>query len=62
MNCPKCNVVMKPLGKVECKTGDCQKHRCIKCGAIHFEQITIRFEDTPPLKETLRRVAVYANA
>jgi len=60
MNCPKCKISMKPLDQVECRTGKALKHRCIKCGAFHFEQLTGHTLTPPPLKETFRHLAALA--
>ena len=58
MNCPKCKIQMAPGEKVECRTGNAQKHKCVNCGANHFEQLTRpgRYEPRP-LAQTLQLIA-----
>ena len=55
MTCPRCNFRMTPLRRVECKTGDAQLHRCPRCGAQAYEQITTNAE-WMPLRERHRLI------
>ena len=60
MTCPRCQSPMKSLERVECRTGDAQKHRCMKCGAICFEQLTGGYDAPPALTESFRHIKALA--
>lgn len=60
--CPNCGTPLVPMGKVLCRTGDVRKVACCRCRGVWYDELSARLHDSPPLRETLERLARQARS